>query len=64
MDHWMCSECNYIYETDSPHESCPGCGVRCEVFNISCYIPECGGQGHLDERLVIEKVKQAKKGQP
>ena len=64
MDHWMCSECNYIYQADAPHEACPGCGAKCEVFNVTCYIPECGGPGHLDERLVVEKVNQAKKGRP
>jgi rubredoxin len=64
MDHWMCSECNYIYEADIPYNACPGCGAPCNFYNVSCYIPECGGPDHLDERLVAEKVKQAKKSQP
>jgi len=64
MEHWMCSECNYIYEADAPYEFCPSCGAKCEVFNITCYIPECGGPGNVDQRLVVEKVNQAKKGKP
>jgi rubredoxin len=63
MEHWMCSDCNYIYQADAPHESCPNCHAKCEAFDVSCYIPECGGEGHIDQRLVIEKIRESKKGQ-
>jgi rubredoxin len=63
MEHWMCSHCNYIHEADAPSELCPSCGTKCEMYDVSCYIPECGGPGHIDERLVMDKMKEQRKGQ-
>ena len=60
MNHWMCTECNYIYEAESPPESCPSCHAKCEFTNITCYIPECGGPGNIDARLVAQRVRESK----
>ena len=56
MSHWMCSDCQYIYEAEMPEDACPRCHGECDFYNITCYIPECGGPGNIDTRLV-EQVK-------
>jgi hypothetical protein len=28
-----------------------GCGEKYDFIDVSCYIPECGGPGHVDRRL-------------
>jgi rubredoxin len=62
MSWWICSECNYVFETDTPPDACPDCHEKCTWSNVTCYIPECGGPEKLDRRLVIEKIRESKKG--
>jgi rubredoxin len=56
MNWWLCSECQYILEADVPPKTCPGCHKDCQFNDVTCYIPECGGPGNLDHRLVALKV--------
>lgn len=62
MNYWMCSECNSVIEAEAPPEVCPSCHVKCTFTNVTCYIPECVGPDHLDQRLVIQRVEESKKG--
>ena len=61
MNWWICTECDYVFEAETPPEICPGCRAKCSFTNVTCYIPECGGPGNLDRRLVAEKAREAKK---
>jgi len=61
MNHWMCSECNYTLEAEVPPETCPSCHNKCAFLDITCYVPECGGPGNVDSRLVIQRMKEEKK---
>ena len=61
MNYWMCSECNSVFEAETPAEVCPSCHVKCTFTNVTCYIPECGGPDHLDRRLVAQRVKESEK---
>ncbi len=61
MSFWMCEDCDYIYEAETPEERCPECEGECDFFNVTCYIPECGGPGHIDERLVLDVMRGLKK---
>lgn len=62
MNYWICSECNYVLEAETPPEVCPSCHGKCLFTNVTCYIPECGGPDHLDQRLVAQRVKESKEG--
>ncbi len=48
---WKCANCGYTVTAGVPPEECPECGHRDGFLNVTCYIPECGGPGHIDERL-------------
>jgi rubredoxin len=61
MNHFICNECSYIVEAETPPETCPSCKEKCEFADITCYIPECGGPGNIDQRLVIQRMNEAKK---
>ncbi len=61
MSWWICSECDYVVEADTPPELCPGCHKKCASSDVTCYIPECGGPGNLDRKLVAIKAREAKK---
>jgi len=39
------------YDTAKPPDVCPECGERCNFIDVTCYLPECGGPGHVDRRL-------------
>ena len=58
---WLCSECNYILEAETPPQTCPHCKRQCLFSDVSCYIPECGGPNNLDVRLVALKSAEDKK---
>ena len=62
MNYWMCSECNSVFEAETPPDECPNCHVKCTFTDVTCYIPECGGPGKFDSRLVAQRAKEAKKG--
>jgi rubrerythrin len=49
--YWKCTECGYTLMKNQPPETCPECKQACEFKNVTCYVPECGGTGHLDPRL-------------
>jgi len=51
MTGWKCSDCGYLVEAPEPPERCPSCNHRCEFLNVTCYIPECGGDKNVDPRL-------------
>ena len=51
LAYWKCANCGLLITTDTPPEVCPGCQATCEFINVTCYIPECGGPGHIDPRL-------------
>ena len=61
MSWWMCSDCDYVLEADTPPETCPNCKKKCIFSDVTCYTPECGGYGQLDAKLVALKAKESKK---
>jgi hypothetical protein len=38
-------------------EKCPSCKQTCTFSDVTCYIPDCGGPGNIDPRLVGKKDK-------
>jgi rubredoxin len=61
MNYWMCDECDYVFEAETPPDTCPSCHAKCTFSNVTCYIPECGGPDHLDMRLVAQRAAESKK---
>lgn len=61
MNWWICSECDHVFEAEKPPEKCPSCHQKCVHSDVTCYIPECGGPGNLDRKLVALKAKGSKK---
>jgi rubredoxin len=61
MNWWICSECDYVFEAEKLAETCPSCHQKCTYSDVTCYIPECGGPGNLDVKLVALKAKRSKK---
>jgi len=57
MAHWMCTNCGYHLQATSPPERCPGCQQACLFNNVTCYHPECGGEGNIDQLLVRATLK-------
>ena len=51
LTYWKCANCGYLITTETPPDACPECEQKCEFKNVTCYIPECGGPGHIDPRL-------------
>jgi rubredoxin len=51
---WKCTNCGYTYEKEAPAEECPSCNSKCEMVNVTCYIPECEG-AESDPRLGTPK---------
>jgi rubredoxin len=58
MTAWQCSNCGYQLKADEPPEKCPACHEKCAFTDISCYIPECGGEGNIDPRLAGTRVNK------
>lgn len=54
---WKCSNCGNTVIQPAPPDKCPVCGMECEFINVTCYIPECGGEqaGTMDTRLKGDK---------
>lgn len=61
MNWWMCSECEYIFQSKASPETCPNCHKECSFVDVTCYIPECGGPNNLDARLVAAKSAEDRK---
>ena len=51
MNYWKCSNCGYQLTAEIPPDKCPSCEQVCAFIDIGCYIPDCGGEGHIDPRL-------------
>ncbi|HOC60267.1 MAG TPA: hypothetical protein PKN70_09965 [Smithellaceae bacterium] len=47
---WKCSHCGNTVVQNTPPETCPVCGQKCEFLNVTCYAPDCGFTG-MDKRL-------------
>ena len=62
MSYWMCTVCDYVFESEAPTEECPSCGGKCVFADVSCYIPECGGPDNLNQELIARRVREAKEG--
>ncbi|MDY6835176.1 MAG: hypothetical protein SVY53_10300 [Chloroflexota bacterium] len=58
MSKWMCSECGYTADLESPPEECPSCNQKCSFNDVTCYIPECGGERNIDPRLAEQARKK------
>ncbi|SFM97296.1 rubredoxin-like domain-containing protein [Thermodesulforhabdus norvegica] len=55
MPKWKCTKCNYLIDADVAPDSCPSCKEKCEFVDVTCYIPECGGEqsGNVNPQVFI-----------
>jgi rubrerythrin len=51
LTYWKCGHCGFLVTASKPPVTCSQCGQKCEFRNVTCYLPECGGPGHIDPRL-------------
>ncbi len=58
---WICSDCDYVIQAEMPPKICPQCHQPCLFSDVTCYVPECGGQANLDVRLVAARHAEAGK---
>ncbi len=63
MTHWMCTNCGYYVRAASPPNQCPTCKQWCSFSNVTCYRPDCGGEGNID-LLVAYGTRKATAGAP
>jgi len=49
---WRCGICNFTLQGPCPPDTCPSCRSQCKFKDVSCYLPECGGPGNVDQRLM------------
>ncbi|OGP87065.1 MAG: hypothetical protein A2156_09215 [Deltaproteobacteria bacterium RBG_16_48_10] len=61
MTQWQCSNCGYTFGEEAPPNQCPSCKQACTFSDVTCYIPDCGGSGNIDPRLVSGKRNSIKK---
>jgi rubrerythrin len=52
LAYWSCSNCGFLISAKNPPDTCPQCNEMCAFMNVTCYTPECGGEGKLDPRLL------------
>ena len=52
MNWWMCSNCDYVFEVDSPPETCPKCDTK--LVGLYCR------NGAGGKRWVVVKSKYCK----
>jgi len=57
MTQWKCSNCGYTFEAETVPDRCPSCKQTCTFSDVTCYIPDCGGPGNIDPRLMGKKDK-------
>lgn len=50
MESWKCEKCGYTLEADIPPDKCPTCSENCQFLNVTCYTPDCEGDG-IDQRI-------------
>ena len=51
LTYWKCGKCGFLFTASLPPDVCPECGEKNNFKNVTCYIPECGGPGHVDQHL-------------
>ena len=51
LTYWKCDGCGLTITAATLPDACPSCGEKCSFRNVTCYIPECGGPGHIDQRI-------------
>ena len=53
MTDWKCTKCGYTLKAEKPPVECPDCKEKCDFVDVTCYIPDCGGEssGNPDGRL-------------
>jgi len=54
---WKCNQCGFILQAELPPDKCPSCQKDCTFVDVTCYIPECGGDGsgNIDSRLAQKR---------
>ncbi len=60
MTQWQCTNCGYTFGAEATPEKCPSCQQVCTFNNVTCYIPDCGGPGNVDPRLMGKQEKPVK----
>ena len=50
MASWICNNCGYNLEADTPPNECPSCKKDCSFVDNTCYTPDCEG-GTNDPRI-------------
>ncbi len=60
MTQWQCTHCGYTFGAETTPEKCPSCQQVCTFNNVTCYIPDCGGPGNIDPRLMGRQEKPVK----
>lgn len=58
MTKWICAECSYQIDAEAPPEHCPSCDKDCAFVDVTCYIPECGGEQNVNPQIVEVVRKQ------
>jgi len=58
MSKWLCTECNYQMDAEAPPRYCPTCDKDCVFVDVTCYIPECGGEANVNPQVVEMLRKQ------
>ena len=51
LTYWKCGKCGFLFTASVPPDIYPECGEKGNSKNVTCYIPECGGPGHVDQRI-------------
>ena len=60
-NYWMCDECGYVHEAETPPEACPSCHAKSTFVNVSCCISDRDGPGHYDPKLVAQHAQESKR---
>ena len=55
MVQWQCSICRYMFEAETAPDRCPSCRQACTFLDVTCYTPDCGGEGNVDPQLVKKR---------
>jgi rubrerythrin len=51
LTYWKCANCGFLTTAMQPPDLCPECQASCHFIDVTCYVPECGGPGHIDPRI-------------
>jgi len=58
MTHWMCTNCGYYVRAANSPGQCPTCKQSCSFSDVTCYRPDCGGEGNTD-LLAVNGIRKA-----